>query len=483
MQHTNNMKKIRMKLLGLFTAALILFGGMTGLTAALAEDTAQEAPAQEEYREDSEETGDEDTGAYPEFSAEGGMGVFSAANETYVRESGRDEDGLEEDEYLSYYVNVKNTGAEDCSDLPAYFRVDGGKEIPLDDLSLDAGKETQYHISLADMAGLTPGLHEIEVFVNDDQVFTDRFYIARDWDEIMRDPTADQIAAVSSEGRSPYIVYYPQFGKTAELSDYSIDFSVDDAPKGTYLATINTELDVSSLTSKGLRLTENYGTFSNFYCGIQRWLDGRSGIIMSVWDILGKDAQGNSFTIQATPIYTDEKAEIQSHTPQTNGEGSFQQFTVEYPWEARHPYRMTLQTGKNEESGNATLTMQMCDLKTNEWKKLITWDLGYQSKGTGTKYLAGFLENYDTASNGEVRTANFSNIRGRSASSGEWQGVDTVRFTVNNSQDAFNYIGSYRFGADDSSFYAITSGVSGLCEPSTSGTVLTVRNTADDSPY
>ena len=31
--------------------------------------------------------------------------------------------------------------------------------------------------------------------------------------------------------------------------------------------------------------------------------------------------------------------------------------------------------------------------------------------------------------------------------------------------DDFNYIGSYQFGADDSSFYAITSGVSGLCEP------------------
>ena len=94
------MKKIRMKLLGLLTAALILFGGMTGLTAALAEDTAQEAPVQEEYREDSEETGEEDEAedaedenseddAYPEFSAEGGMGVFNAENETYGKRPGR----------------------------------------------------------------------------------------------------------------------------------------------------------------------------------------------------------------------------------------------------------------------------------------------------------------------------------------------------------------------------------------------------------
>jgi hypothetical protein len=79
---------------------------MTGLTAALAEDTAQEAPAEEEYREDGE-----DCGAYPEFSAEGGMGVFNAANEAYVRESEPDEDGLEEDEYLSYYVNLRKVRA------------------------------------------------------------------------------------------------------------------------------------------------------------------------------------------------------------------------------------------------------------------------------------------------------------------------------------------------------------------------------------
>ena len=47
----------------------------------------------------------------------------------------------------------------------------------------------------------------------------------------------------------------------------------------------------------------------------------------------------------------------------------------------------------------------------------------------------------------------------------------------------FNYIGSYRFGADDSSFYAITSGVSGLCEPSQNGSTFSVKNTAADSPY
>ena len=66
---------------------------------------------------------------------------------------------------------------------------------------------------------------------------------------------------------------------------------------------------------------------------------------------------------------------------------------------------------------------------------------------------------------GSVRNASFSNIRGRDTQNGEWISADSVTFSVNNGVDDFIYIGSYQFGADDSSFYAITSGVSGLCEP------------------
>ena len=127
--------------------------------------------------------------------------------------------------------------------------------------------------------------------------------------------------------------------------------------------------------------------------------------------------------------------------------------------------------------------MQVCDLTRHEWKKLVTWDLGYPSDYIKTSGLCGFMENYLVRYSGDVRSANFSNVRGRSAQNGEWMAADSVLFTVNNSVDAFSYVGSCQFGADDHSYYVITSGVSGLCQPEKSGTSFSVKNPSDETPY
>ena len=242
-------------------------------------------------------------------------------------------------------------------------------------------------------------------------------------------------------------------------------------------------MDTADFDKKGLNISANYGTNAGFYGGFQYLEDGRKGIIMTVWDVFCQDEQGNKKVLKATPLYSDDKARIKSESAETSGEGDFQQFTIDYPWEARHPYRVLLQLGKNEANGNATATLQVCDLTRQEWKKLVTWDLGYPSKYIKTKDLTGFLENYLVQYSGDVRSANFSNIRGRSAQSGEWMAADSVKFTVNNSEDAFQYIGSYQFGADDSSYYAITSGVDGLCQPGEYGSTFSVKNPSSDSPY
>ncbi|MBQ6173275.1 MAG: hypothetical protein IJK28_01470 [Clostridia bacterium] len=82
-----------------------------------------------------------------------------------------------------------------------------------------------------------------------------------------------------------------------------------------------------------------------------------------------------------------------------------------------------------------------------------------------------------------MRSANFSNIRGRSAQSGERTAADSVKFTVNNGVDTFNDVGSYQFGADDHSYYMITSGVGGLCRSEESGTAFSVKDPSDGIPY
>ena len=62
--------------------------------------------------------------------------------------------------------------------------------------------------------------------------------------------------------------------------------------------------------------------------------------------------------------------------------------------------------------------------------------------------------------------------------------ADTVKFTVNNSiGDDLFYTGSYQFGADENSYYAITSGVDNLCESPESGTSFSVNNPTTEKPY
>ena len=533
MRHSGNLRGIGLKALGVFTALLILFGGTAGILPARAEEWDpdeidwedplggeyaadedgedgwdedgwdedgeyvpedggpdgewdEEDPEEDEWDEEDPEDEadtDEDFAEGPDLTFEGGMAVFSAWDETYLRETDGDGEEPDEGEFLSFYVDVKSDGPADLSDLPAYYRLDGGTERPFSDVTQEEGNEARYHIELLDMAEMGPGLHEIEVWVGDNVVHTDRFYVPRDWDEIMPDPTEEQIGAVSGKGRSTYVVYYPQFENTPGITEYAIDFSVDDMNRGTYFSTFNAEMDTADFDKKGLSISENYGTNAGFYGGFQYLEDGRRAIIMTVWDVFCKDAQGNQKVFRATPLYADGDARIKSESAENSGEGDFQQFIIDYPWEARHPYRVLVQLGKNEATGNATATMQVCDLTSQEWKKLVTWDLGYPSEYIKTDDLTGFLENYLVQYSGDVRSANFSNIRGRSAQSGEWMAADSVKFTVNNSEDTFDYIGSFQFGSDGHSYYAITSGVDGLCQPGESGTVFTVNDPSDGIPY
>ena len=61
--------------------------------------------------------------------------------------------------------------------------------------------------------------------------------------------------------------------------------------------------------------------------------------------------------------------------------------------------------------------------------------------------------------------------------------ADSVKFTVNNSMGDLSYTGSYQFGADENSYYAITSGVNDLCKPQESGTSFSVKNPTAEKPY
>ena len=83
--------------------------------------------------------------------------------------------------------------------------------------------------------------------------------------------------------------------------------------------------------------------------------------------------------------------------------------------------------------------------------------------GIWIRSVGGFLENFLTGYAGEVRSMELSNFRVRSWDSEAWTSADSVRVLLNGSISDLGYRGSASYGTDGASFYAVTSGVPGLC--------------------
>ena len=77
---------------------------------------------------------------------------------------------------------------------------------------------------------------------------------------------------------------------------------------------------------------------------------------------------------------------------------------------------------------------------------------------------SGFLENFYKDYAGDVRTLEMTNMKARAVGSSEWEDADFVTVMINGSVGIGEdeYTGSANFGADDASFWAITSGVPGI---------------------
>ena len=141
------------------------------------------------------------------ITAESGMGIFKVSDESYLREDDKNDSELDEGEYRSFYVNIRNNTPEDQREARVWYQVDGEGERPFSDKVRREDSTTQYHINPQDMDALDYGLHEIRVFVDEEPVCTQRLYVKRDWDEIMKSPTTEQIKSVSDTGRSTYVFF------------------------------------------------------------------------------------------------------------------------------------------------------------------------------------------------------------------------------------------------------------------------------------
>ena len=282
-------------------------------------------------------------------------------------------------------------------------------------------------------------------------------FMSRSWDQYMRMPTASEIDSVRGLGRSPYIAIYPYFSGLERPIEYCVDFHIDHDPYGTYVCPLNWWDDVSELEARYAKVYNDFTGIPGGYCGFQQWEDGTKAFIMSVWCTLCEDYSGNVTVYRPEVIYPEGEGKANIG----DAEGSFTQYITPFDWHVGRDYRVLLQHTTSPDTGNAVQTVYICDLLTNEWYLMASFDLGTPDIHLGS--VGGFLENYLIQYTGEVRTAEFFNIRARDAYTGEWVSADSVGFLLNGSVNDLGYTGSAAFGTDGSSIWAITSGVSGLC--------------------
>ena len=89
------------------------------------------------------------------------------------------------------------------------------------------------------------------------------------------------------------------------------------------------------------------------------------------------------------------------------------------------------------------------------------------------------MENYLVDHAAEVRTAEWSNFRAKSLEDGSWVSAKSAKME----RQFEDWPGSYNYGSDDSCFWAITTGVPGMCDnPPKNGQKLTVSKAAEGAP-
>ena len=276
------------------------------------------------------------------------------------------------------------------------------------------------------------------------------------WEARMHLPSDSQISSYETDLRSPYLVCWPEFPGKAGYSEYAVDFKADSQPRGTYVNIGSWWMDLSNIDDRFVSLeSDDGGTPGCCYAGFQILEDGSKVAILSVWNIYAVDANGKTTVIHATRTYPD--------NPRVGGkfggEGTGIQTIVEYDWQAGRTYRALIQCGQTE-SGNCELTFWVCDLTTGQWDKLAAYDLGYGN--TSILSIGCFLENFATDYAAEIRTTELSNFRANSLSEGGWVSATSALWE----RQFETWPGSYAYGSDDSCFWAVTSGIPNLCEPS-----------------
>lgn len=293
-----------------------------------------------------------------------------------------------------------------------------------------------------------------------------------DWQREITFPTAEEIAEYdqTSTNRSPYIAAWLKTDGRGRYTQYAIDFKADSLPDYTYCCLANFYLDYPELKEQYAKV---YTEAISGYAGFQhRGPDQTAVGILSFWDLYCEDADGNKTQITPTRVYPEPDDDM---TFGNEGEGVH--CLKDYDWKQGKWYRMLLQCGVSETTGNTTIEQWVMDLESGQWTYLCKYDIGTKN----VAFIGGnaiFLENFGPATSGDVRTMEVKNARILPEGSDQWVSVRSGYFSEN-----FDYPGSYKYGTCDDTFWMITTGLSGKAGDPDSGRTLTVSGGEDSRPY
>ena len=407
--------------------------------------------------------------------------IYSISKEAFVRwvDEPASQDECGEDEYVTVAAVINAHSGTDVPLQNLCISIDGGEKLYWkNNITIEAGKGARFHVYHVNEKYLTPGLHTATVYASDEPLYSGRFSIGRDWPEIFKFPSEEQVAARPADKRSPYLSTWLSVDSDVRYDAYCVDFKSDHIPYGTYSAVFNGYMDYSSL--KEQYVSVDNGGHIGLYGGLQQGAEGKeSNSILTMWDIYCTDKNGKKTIIHPERTYTAEKTDIDKLIGGAEGEGS--QTLLPYNWQAGRWYRMLLRCGASETTGNTTVEQWFQDLTTGDWTHMCTYDIGVKNscfKGSMAVFSENFLKQYA----GGVRSLEFTNVRIHTSEG--WRDVTStgsIKSRVDKTGVLADIYGSWEAGADDSTFYMISTGVPGLGRTENTGK-LTVQNRESGDP-
>jgi len=387
------------------------------------------------------------------------LDVYSISEGKYIR-SCLDKGNLSElggDEFFSFSMCVANDGDTGFAWESAWVVVDNGEPWYWGAGEIPAAGGGRFPIAFVNMAEcMNVGEHTVAWYIDGQEVYRDKFEITRDmyWEAVFELPSQEEIADYKNPNNrlAPYVSGWFTLPQETKFSEYSIEFKADYIPTATYCCLGQWTLDYSSLQKEYKEVRTEYDGVHG-YGGFQNTVDGMVSIL-SFWDVYCKDETGKEITIRAKRVYP----ETTDSSDDFGGEGTGAHCLVPYDWEADHWYRMHVKCVKSQDTGNTMVEQWVCDLETEEWTLLCSYDLGVKDV-TFMSSVAIFLEDYLPQYAGEIRSMEVRNVKYLDVKTQNW---DTItKAYIGCHKGAPKYEGSYNFGAFQDRFWIITSGVGG----------------------